>query len=207
MKTAPSKLCNPQFTIEGDGAHLERLQLTRHDCLELAGGIPVFEEFPLECRITIHDSLYISVVVESSVYRAMRSLFFGHKIIQNDRLIVMESRRGIGKILFHQQLEAARKFQFERITLMATGGDITGGDWIGHYVWGRFGFSMHKDEINSFRDWQEIYSCTGETIFEMLKTPDSKKKWFRDGYTWDGYFLTNPRSQNSKDFLEYLGGT
>lgn len=203
MSEAFISLCVPEFIIEGDEEVLNKLGITKEDCLELSGGIPIIEKFPLSCKIIIRDEQHILVSIDSSIYWAQRALFFGLKIISNNNIKVFLQKQGTGRTIFNNQLTAARKFGFKKIILSAAGGD-TGDGFIGHYTWGRFGFSMREDHIHSFKHWQTVYSCDGETLFDMLKNDESKTKWVNNGFTWRGYFLTDPRSTNSKNFAEYL---
>jgi len=196
-------LCMPQYSGT-DILEIEKVHsIDREKLLLLCGGIPIEEEFPLQCDIKKLDDFIVEVEIESAIFECTRKIDFEFNEMTNIRLEVFGKDQGIGTKLFERQLITARQLGIKRILVQAAGRDLDP-EFNGHYTWGRFGFTMEEYSKAGFLKWQKENDCFAITLYEMLKKEKCKQKWKKSGITWAGFFNTDQSSINSQRFKEYL---
>lgn len=202
-KKAQKVLCTPNFEINDEHGCLHHHGISESDLLDLSGGIPINDEFPLKCIIKSATINHVRVEIKSSIYTCERSFDFTTRIIRNDYLRVHTPGKGIGRALFINQLLAARRLNFQTIKLHATGGDA-GSEWNGFYTWGRFGFTMESRDQLLFEMSQKEEGRDESTLSELLSTQEGRAFWIENGVSWAGKFETHPQSENSDLLNDYL---
>jgi hypothetical protein len=198
-------LCEPVFKIVDEHELFESFGVSDVNFLNLAGGIPVVDNFPLECKIIIHSLGIAEVHINSSIYRCERQFDFENKVIANVFLRVNAAGNGTGKRLLMNQITEARSFAFKKINLYASGGEEMGGntEWNGYYTWGRFGFEMILEDQAKFNLWRKKFNRDEESLYDLLLTQEGRALWLEEGFSWHGEFDLDEKSITSKRFERY----
>lgn len=127
------------------------------------------------------------------LFSADRTIHGGaSKYISNDRLVVSKSMRGqgIGTALLATQVRKAEELGFSHIETHAVRDD----GWNGYYTWARLGFDapiMHVDD----KPIRDLLRARGvERISDLMKTPDGREWWMKNGGSYKGEFDLTPGS-------------
>jgi phage gp29-like protein/GNAT superfamily N-acetyltransferase len=127
------------------------------------------------------------------LFSADRTIHNGDsKYISNDRLVVTKSLQGqgIGTALLAAQVRKAAELGFSHIETRATRND----GWNGYYTWARLGFDapiIHVDD----KPIRDLLRARGvERISDLIKTPDGREWWMKNGGSYKGEFDLTPGS-------------
>ena len=173
------------------------------DIINLCGGIPNKDIRELEIEISSKSRGVLDVRINTNLYQTSRVIDFELRIINNSFMHVLQGKRGIGTILFCNQVRTARLFGFRVIYTTAMGPEA-GADWKGYYCWGRLGYEMDKDDHETFLQLLRDFGRSSRNLHSLLETEDGKSFWLAYGFTWSAEFHLHDTSKNIAYLRKYL---
>jgi len=177
--------------------------LSIHDLINLAGGIPSDKIRELHVKVICHSEDVIDIYITTSLYEVVRVLNFGMHFISNTHMYVYDQQHTIGTKLFCNQVVAAREKGFKVIYTTAMGKE-DGDNWTGYYTWGRLGYQMILGDDERFIRLMEGSNRHEQGIWELLSSEEGRVFWLENGFTWMGQFLLHDGSSTLEQLRNYL---
>lgn len=143
--------------------------------------------------------------VSNQYFSAERELDFENKVISNIHLYsgtnfgFKNPDDGFGIKAFVSQVEKARYYGFEKLKTNAYRSDP---NWVGYYVWPRFGYSFEKNK--EFIKFAEKHNRKEKNISDMFLEKEGREYWKKHGDSFDAVFNLNLKSNNSRFLRKYL---
>jgi hypothetical protein len=193
---------------------------TKQNAVNICGGIPSnLINSKLQVNI-IKLNGKINISMTSTQLRVIRILDNAQRSVENDLFRVEDKkvRGGTAINMFVNQVTELRKLGFKKMTVHAYGGrygpneKMINGDWDGHIVWGKFGYTMNMESKIKFDkhikdNWKTLSSIFKEkpkSIFELVNDKEGAKWWATEGFNWYGDFDLKNNSENLKLLEMYL---
>lgn len=127
------------------------------------------------------------------------------KEIEISYFIAANKEKHVGFPRFIAQVEAAQRFGFKKISLLAYGNIDMISNWDGYIVWGKYGFIMtEKSQIDNFNELMtklERPDC--RSLNELVTTPQGTELWKNNGDSWWGEFDLDKKSESMRIFNAY----
>ena len=119
---------------------------------------------------------------------------------------VLEGQKGIGTLLFCNQVREARLAGFRVIYTTAMGPEA-GADWSGYYCWGRLGYEMDSDDHETLLQLLQDFGRPPANLNTLLETEDGRSFWRAYGFTWSAEFHLHDASKSIAYLKQYLKET
>lgn len=120
-------------------------------------------------RVTVHHADYVA-------YRNLR-MVHGQLSIENEKIEVNVTGRGIGTEAVIQQCLHAARLNVNKITLEAARSDA----YIGYKIWPKMGFNASLPE--SLRRRLKAIGIEASDFLELMASPDGRAYWEEHGFT------------------------
>jgi hypothetical protein len=120
----------------------------------------------------------------------------------NNQFFVIEEEfcgQGIGTTIFYNQVNALRDAGFIRIRT-----DAYRDGYNGYYTWARLGYSMINEDIERFEQLMHDYGLSYTSLNDLASDNGDKYFWREHGFTFEGEFLLDPNSVNSRTLDAYV---
>lgn len=139
---------------------------------------------------------WLNVSIRHPEYTANRIFVKGLDTLVNERFRAKVQKSGIGTRVLHQQVVNAAALGFARIATTAVG---TYGDPYsnGYYTWARLGYDCRFSDSAWLEDIRSKLpeSLQGASrISDLMKTPEGRDWWLKNGNTFSGEFDLAPGS-------------
>jgi hypothetical protein len=130
-----------------------------------------------------------------------RTFVLNEKIIENDRIDVVEQKAGTAIKIFTRQVEEARIAGYKEIVCIAARDH----NLAGYYVWARAGFILKQDGQDDMNNHLRLMKFPGtETAPHMIVlNPDYREWWKENGISWEGIFDLSENSESIQILEKY----
>lgn len=171
-------------------------------------GLAVISEYKEVFYIEgIYPLLQISVRIPDLSCEISRIFRFDERTIVNQYFEIENPElrsRQIGTKIFCSQVYQARKEGFDRLIIWATGNHEQILHWNGYITWAKLGYTLSEESRIKFIQCMNKLNREESSLKELLSTKEGEKIWIENGFSWDGEFLLDTNSENSKNLREYL---
>lgn len=133
-------------------------------------------------------------------------IYLKSKKLKVDYFRVQNKENHVGFPRLIAQVEAARKFEYDEIELLAYVNPDHPDDWDGYYVWGKYGFLMFdQSEIEFFNDEMKKKGLDDKIkdIADLVSTPEGTEMWKEYKRSWWGKFNLKDNSRSMEVFSKY----
>lgn len=157
------------------------------------------EVFNFEDRVmTLAHHLWLREEQQRYLYRNAQ----GELLIKNQLFKLHEyALPGVGLESFTRQVLGARALGVKRILTFAAGSYEERNEWIGYYVWPRFGFQADLTILE--QETLPLPLQGAKTIHDLMKREEGIEYWFRWGFGRDMIFHLDARSSSIKTLILY----
>lgn len=194
---------NPLLKIKIDETNCEATTGWKPEELAKLTGIEAYTTSTYTFSILGHNLAPSIIVRTDDINVTMRRTFVLHeKIIENDRIDIIEQKAGTAIKIFARQVEEARNAGYKEIVCIAARDQ----NLVGYYVWARAGFILKPDGQEDMNNHLKSMKFPGtETAPHMIVlNPDYREWWKENGISWEGAFDLSENSESLQILEKYI---
>lgn len=178
----------------------EHCNISNIELLNLCGGITDDSIAGLNLTVNIHEPCIYEVEVACDTHYAQRTINFKTKIISNELLKVAIPNKGVGTMLFVNQIIAAKQAGFNEVNVMATKGE----EYNGFIHWGKLGYTLSAYDRLKFDAFCKQHNIVCTSLWDYLCNTGGEEFWKQNGFGWSGTFNLSANSININQLRIYL---